>query len=314
MADRRVPSPLSLIRLGAEATIAEADGWIHGLPGHRFGAFGRALGVRAMTQGELVEGASLVLTPVNSVRYWEFDFVDRVLQQAGGVALDVSSPRLLSFYLAHRARFDRIDMANPDAKDLRVTGDLARGSGLSRVNCLEADALEASRGQPRYSAVWSISVVEHIPGDRGDSDAVRAMFDSLLPGGVLVITVPVDREAWDEYRTTDTYSLGASGGDGRYFFQRFYDAGTLADRIIGPIGVPPQRVDWFGERTRGTFAAYVERWLDRGFAETVSDPSFVARNFRPFSSYQEMPGMGVCGLAFQAPRVEGRSASEERET
>ena len=172
---------------------------------------GERLGVRAMTQGALVEGASLVLTPVNSVRYWEFDFVDRILQQAGGIALDVSSPRLMSFYLAHRARFDRIDMANPDAKDLQVTGDLARVSGLSRVTCLEADALEASRGQPRYSAVWSISVVGTHPWRPGDSDAVRAMFNSLLPGGVLVITVPVDREAWDEYRTTDTYSLGRRG-------------------------------------------------------------------------------------------------------
>ncbi len=74
-----LPNPISLVRWFGAAALAELQSWFSGIPGHRFGLFGRAIGVRAILAGELVQGAALVLTPVNSVRYWEFDFADRHL-------------------------------------------------------------------------------------------------------------------------------------------------------------------------------------------------------------------------------------------
>ena len=49
--------------------------------------------------------------------------------------------------------------------------------------------------------------MEHIPG-AGDTEAVAAMFKAVEPGGRLIITVPVDRVARDEFREHDAYSLG----------------------------------------------------------------------------------------------------------
>lgn len=298
-----MPSPAGMGRIAslvARALVAEAEATVRSLPGHRFGVFGRALGARLMASGATRTGASLLLSPVSSVRYWEFDFADRHLRPNGKMALDVSSPRLLALYLAHRRRYEHVTMANPDADDLVVTDAILRASGEKRVVTLQTEAIQAS-GSRAWDAVWSISVVEHIGGDAGDSEAVGAMYRALRPGGMLVITVPVDRQHWEEYRGHDAYGHGADLGAHGYFFQRYYDMASIEDRLVKAIGAEPVATEWFGEIERGVFAKYERRWIERGLSEAVSDPSFIARHFRTFASWEDMPGMGVCGLAFRIP-------------
>ena len=113
----------------------------------------------------------------------------------------------------------------------------------------------------------------------------------------MVITVPVDRTAWEEYRDHDAYGLALEASD-RYFFQRYYDDATVRRRLIDAVGSAPSAVEWFGERARGVFAAYERKWMARGHATTVRDPAFVSKEFRRYPSWSAMPGMGVCGLAF----------------
>lgn len=291
-------SPQRLAALVGRAIAAEAYASARGIPGHRFGVYGRALGARLIAAGAVRAGASFMLTPVNSVRYWEFEFADRHLRDSRGEALDVSSPRLLSLYLAHRGRFDRITMANPDAADLAATESIVQGAGLRHIVTRRVNAIEASTSGS-WDAIWSISVVEHIRGRAGDSTAVAAMYAALRPGGVLILTVPVDRQHWDEYRSGDVYGLGADERAGEYFFQRYYDRDSLRDRVVAAIGAEPIATEWFGETTRGVFRDYERRWQASGMAETVGDPAFIARHFRRYDRWETMPGAGVCGLVFQ---------------
>lgn len=279
---------------------AEGQALIRGLPGHRFGVFGRGVGARLIAAGQLRAGGSLLLSPVSSVRYWEFDFADRQLARGGYSALDISSPRLLALYLTHRGRFKHVVMANPDPEDLTATTSIIGAIGLEGIVTLRASAVEAS-ASGLWDAVWSISVVEHIAGDSGDSMAVSAMFRSLRPGGVLVLTVPVDRRHWDEYRSDDVYGLGADPSRDGYFFQRYYDAQSIEHRLIDGVGCRPDTQEWFGETSPGVFAAYERRWMERGLGETVGDPAFIASNFRSYGGWAEMPGMGVCGMTFRKP-------------
>jgi SAM-dependent methyltransferase len=298
-AHARIPGPMRLAQLAGQAAMAEAESWVRGLPGHRFGVFGRALGARAAVRGKAVRGGALLLTPVNSVRYWEFDFADRHLHPGGGRALDVSSPRLLSLYLAYKHRFEKVVIANPDESDLKTTRELADVCGLRRIEILVGDAATATSS--KYNAVWSISVVEHIPGEQGDRSAVRSMFEALEPGGSLVITVPVDRISRIDYRPNDVYGLGLEAEtDGGYFFQRYYDQRSIRDRLIKSVDMEPVAIEWFGETQAGVFETYEQTWRASGFAATVQDPAFIARNFKSFDSWEEMPGVGVCGLAFRA--------------
>jgi len=278
---------------------ADAEGWARRIPGRRFSNFGRVLGAKLARAGHARLSIDLMLTPVSSVRYWEFDFADRHLPQRGGAALDVSSPRLLALYLASRRRFEKIVVANPDPSDLAQTAAIARTCGINGITTRAADAVGAADDE-LLDAVWTISVIEHIPGD-GDSDATRALARSLSPGGVLVITVPTDRTSWTEYRDEDVYGLGLTPErNGQYFFQRWYDLGAIERRIVDAVGYTPVAVEWFGERKPGTFARYIEHWMKSGPSATVRDPAFISREFRSFARWDDMPGMGICGLAFRA--------------
>jgi SAM-dependent methyltransferase len=270
-----------------------------GAPGSEFGSFGRTLGLRALLTGER-SAFDLLVTPVSIVRYWEFPFVLRHLPRPLGRCLDISSPRLFSFYVASRERPISVRMLNPDGRDAALSKRLANRLGLKRISVESkpVSALEGLLGE--YDAIWSISVIEHIPGT-GDQDAMRLMYQALAPGGTLAVTVPVDREAHDEYRDEDVYAVGVPVSDRGAFFQRWYDEKSIFTRLLDPLDVPTARLEWFGELTVGRFAEYEKDWLSRGRTRTVDDPREIADWYSSFESWGAMPGKGVCGIVLRKP-------------
>ncbi|MBE0677027.1 MAG: hypothetical protein IH591_20405, partial [Bacteroidales bacterium] len=153
-----------------------------------------------------------------------------------------------------------------------------------------------------FNTIWSISVIEHInTNGLTDSDAARIMFNALKPGGRLIITVPVDKPGWIEYRNRPEYRGKArtdDEGDGKYFFQRFYDYELVQQRIIGAIGKKPSIQTWYGEKERGRFHKYIQHWMEKGEVATINDPTEMAKNYQLYDNYDLMPGAGVCGLVF----------------
>jgi SAM-dependent methyltransferase len=264
-----------------------------------FAAFGRSLGLRAMALADR-SALELLLTPVSIVRYWEFPFALRHLPQRPGRCLDISSPRLFSFYIASRRQPSSVLMLNPDRRDAEVTRRLASGFGFSSlvVEPLPVSALQGLDQQ--YDSIWSISVIEHIPGN-GDIEAMQLMYSALAPGGTLIVTVPVDRHIWDEYRPWDVYAQGVESGPDGVFFQRWYDEAAIARRLLDPLGPTDGHIEWFGERVAGRFAEYERDWLRRGRERTVDDPREIADWYQPYRSWDEMPGQGVCGIALRRP-------------
>lgn len=273
-----------------------------GLPGKMFYCFGRSLGWTLWRKG-LGEARHLLMTPVNTVRYFEFDFAWRAL--AGDPVrsrrcLDVSSPFLFSLAVARHFPEAEIRIMNPSAPDLQRVRRLVEGLCWPGIECVQGGVEELDREPGTYDAIWSLSVVEHVAGERGDDrDAVRRMWKALRPGGRLILTVPTDQPAWDEYRDHDPYGTQPkSGTAGTYFFQRFYDEAAIRSRLVAAVGQEPSRMEWFGEKTPGHFHAYVARWRRDGLQATVDDPLDVARNYRSYASFADMPGFGVCGLLF----------------
>lgn len=299
---RRARRGIRLIVLAARSAGATAIAIVLRAPGQRYGVAGRRLGIRALRAGRRAAGRDLVLTPVNIVRYWEFPFVGRHAPPGATRCLDVGSPRLFAIDFARRHPGARVRVINPDRTDVAQTRALARVAGLANVE-VEPIAVADLVGDPlRYDAIWSISVLEHIP-DAGDRDAVAVLYGALAPGGRLLLTVPADRRAWDEYRQSDTYRLGLPRRPEGYFFQRWYDEAAVRDRLLGPIADPAATIhlEWFGERQAGRFAAYEQAWMRDGHARTVTDPLEIARGYRTYASWADMPGQGVCGIAITKP-------------
>lgn len=280
----------------ARAGLASLRSRRQGDPGSPFASFGRAIGIRLLLKGYR-EGAELLVRPVESVRYFEFPFALRCCPHSPARCLDVGSPRLFSLYMAHTFPGMAIRMINPDRRDVAITARLAgalRLGGL-RVERQRVDGLAGERAQ--YDCIWSISVVEHIAGGYDDREAVRWMYDALVEGGRLILTVPVDRAYREEYRESDAYGT-QSAVDGRYFFQRVYDRRSICERIFTAADREPDVIAWFGERVPGHFAAYERAWMQRGLFATVDDPKDVAEHYMTFPSWEAMPGQGVCGLMF----------------
>ena len=296
---RRARSLVAAPRLLARSLAATRYAARAGAPGTDFAAFGRSLGLRALALGDR-SALELLETPVSIVRYWEFPFVLRHLPQPAGRCLDISSPRLFAFYVASRRQPAELRMLNPDRRDAAISRRLASRFGFHNI-LVEPRPVSAIRGSDqRYDSIWSISVIEHIPED-GDIDAMQLMYAALAPGGALMVTVPVDRRTWDEYRPEDVYGLGiASNADGR-FFQRWYDESTIVRRLLDPLGPVDVQVEWFGERVAGRFADYENDWRRRGRERTVDDPREIADWYASYGEWGEMPGQGVCGIVVRRP-------------
>jgi len=286
------------LALGAKRHLDYAAGL--GVPGIEFGYFGRSLGWRLVRSGA-PWGLGWVANPVSVVRYFEFDFARRCLEGARGAFLDIGSPRLFSLWMAARAT-GRVTMMNPDPSDLGRSEEAVRRLGLPGLD-FEATGADALAGrEARYDAIWSISVMEHIEGAYDERRALALAWAALKPGGRLVITIPVGPAFRVETRTQDPYGTQAPLADGTYFFQRTYDKKALDSRISAALNAVPEREEYFGERVAGSYAAYEARWIERGIAETVADPRFIAEQFTRYPSHAAMPGLGVAGLCYVKAR------------
>jgi SAM-dependent methyltransferase len=225
------------------------------IPGLQFAQYGRQLGIRLLWNR--LPGGGYLLRPVSITRYFEFDFALNCLPSDGGICLDISSPRLFSYYVAEKKLANAISIFNPDAKDARLTEKIAVGLAMRNISITCTDVKTLINSSEIYDNIWSISVIEHISGKYDDTYAIRLMYNALKKGGFLILTFPVDRQFWEEYRDgQDPYGTQEKSEGDKYFFQRFYDFESIQHRLLQPIGATPITMRWFGENTPGHFQKY----------------------------------------------------------
>jgi len=226
------------------------------VPGLVFHLYSSFLGARRLMGSPLdrkIIGA-LILFPMDTVRYFEFDFLWKSLSRGKtlGDYLDVSSPRLFSVRVLNTYCFEKAVLINPVASDLLLTERLLKSCGLNKRcefrNCLIENLDDAPAS---FDTIVSISVIEHIPGE-GDREAVKRIWELLRPGGRLLLSVPCAKEAFEEYLDFNEYELLTADDENFVFGQRFYDQGLLEERIFSITG-SPVRSAVYGEKTRGSF-------------------------------------------------------------
>ena len=269
-----------------------------GIPGIEFDRFGRKLGLKLAIRGK--RGCiGYLLNPVNIVRYFEFPFAFSCISKDCKKCLDISSPRLFSFYVAAKRKDITCHIINPDKVDAFRTAKIASGlkMGNVKVDCM--DLLSAAGRKGEYDCIWAISVIEHICGEYDDKAAGSVMYDALKPGGRLILTFPVDRKFWVERRDYNYYGIDKKQGDLKNFFQRVYDKDAIWERLLRPINKEPSLIQWFGETAPGRFLKHQARWMAEGRNFTVNDPKEIADHYKAFPEWEDMPGMGVCGLMIE---------------
>lgn len=209
-----------------------------------FAAYGFAIatGLRAIIHGSFVIGLKLLVAPVG---YWRFLVNGVVLEIFARTqprrVLDVSSPKLLSLMLARQAEVWATDLDDPAI--YRYWGKLASVLQLKSYRPEYQDATRLRYPDETFDLVYSISVIEHIPG-RGDCDALVEFRRVLKPGGTLVIEVPYRRISAEITAGYD--SKGAPLSDTR-FYERHYDAESLKSRLC-PEGLMVEDRAILGEK------------------------------------------------------------------
>lgn len=269
------------------------------LPGKDFGLFGFVLGRKLLF--ELKFTPKLLLNPVSIVRYFEYDFVDSSFEFKDELkVLDISSPYLFGLFQVNKFKLD-YHYINPDKRDLIniksiITKLIFNGIYTSQI----MDARNLQFADNFFDAVISISVIEHIAGE-GDSIAMKEIWRTLKPGGILSFTVPVKKQFEIDYRNRDEYSLNTKiEQSDNYFFQRFYDDQKIQERLLSSIcnyEIIHKKI--FGVNGKEFFSEYKQRWLKYGYWETVKDPYYIVNEFSFFNKIEDLPDIGVIGLTIK---------------
>jgi SAM-dependent methyltransferase len=271
------------------------------LPGTEFDSFGRFLGIRLLLKRRI--SPKLLLNPISIVRYFEFDFVNSNLKcNEFYNILDISSPYLFGFYLSTHNVVNYIYL-NPDSKDLFQVAEYSKLLSINEnLHSFMGDATRLSFADDTFDRIISISVIEHI-SDNGDSLAIKEMLRVLKPGGLLLLTTPVQEKFEIEFRKDNIYNLKIGQKNGEFFFQRKYNDETINTRLLSQISnyIVEEKVI-FGELQPRFYENYVKRWKTSGYWETVKDPYYISNCFTYFNSTNDLPGIGVLGLAIRKVR------------
>jgi SAM-dependent methyltransferase len=241
----------------------------------------------------------LLLVPMDSTRYFEFDYVRRALADIPMAHyLDVSSPRAVPVMLAREQPALVGELVNPNAKDLADTRELIDAADLSARCHLHGCLIsEVPFAECSFDVVTCVSVLEHIPEDR---QALEKMWSLLKPGGVLVLTLPCMARACEQYTDRDEFGLLAKDTAGFVFWQRCYDSRLLQETIFGVLGAPA-KIAVFGEKIAGSFARNVERKQRVHGYPFWREPYMMGREWRYFDAVEDLPGEGVIGMTFVKP-------------
>ncbi len=186
------------------------------------------VGVRAIRSGALKEPRTRrgvlnrLLVPMDAWRVWEFGAA--VEGPFDGRCLDVSSPKLVTSYLAVRGsgRWVGVDLFEDEiALWRRLDPDLDL-----RIE----DARDLGFEDGSFDHVLCVSVVEHIHGE-GLARAMGELHRVLAPGGVLHLTTNIAPAGSDVFVDSDTWGEATEHIDGRVFFEHRFDDDELTALI-----------------------------------------------------------------------------------
>ena len=213
----------------------------------RYYSFGLKAGLKNLARNGFRLGAKRTLgkitQPINwYTRFPEYYFFDHAISRhlvapkssSMPRILDIGSPKMLGLYLARTAEVQvtltDISPLNIDEYRIIWEGLNRKAKGHAAFQLQDARSLETHDAE--FDVVYAMSVIEHIEGASGDSQAVQEMIRVLKPGGLLVISVPFGLK----YVEQDI--IGVSGAvlhtkDRKpYFFQRIYDEEAFRGRIL----------------------------------------------------------------------------------
>jgi SAM-dependent methyltransferase len=207
-------------------------------------------GLRAGTSNFLSNGLRLglrktlgkITQPINSyTRFPEYNRFERAVSdylsntpQDKWKILDVGSPKILGLYLGYKtpAEVTLTDIDNVNVDEYRLMWQSLERRAQGRVVFSLEDARSLRFSDRQFDVVYSMSVVEHVEGDAGDSLAVRELLRVLKPGGLFLLSVPFGSKYVEQERIGLSGAARPTQDQQPHFFQRIYDRPAFERRIL----------------------------------------------------------------------------------
>lgn len=241
---------------------------------------------------------SFLFQPMDSFRYFEFDFLEKYLPSQIESYLDVSSPRLFTLSAILNKDINQCVFLNPDKNDIEFTKKLVGNSlNQTKIDYKNTIINKTVTEKASVDVCTLISVLEHIP-DGEDEIAIESVWEFLKPGGVLLLSVPCAKIPFDEYINFNEYNILTADNNGFVFGQRFYNEEELRKRIYSKIGEPLEK-KIFGEKINKYWIAQRDKKFNMKYHPFWLEAVKIYRNYQYFNSIEDMPGMGVIGMVFR---------------
>lgn len=240
-----------------------------------------------------------IFIPFDSVRYYEFKYFFDAFKKIRTIKdyLDMSSPRLLPFFIIKKKKPKNIILMNPDKKDLEETKKIFSILKSKEISYFE-NIVQNFNNNSKYDLITSMSVIEHIP-DGEDVIAIKKLWGLLNPGGILVISVPFHKSSFEEYINFNEYGILKQDDSGFFFGQRFYDEQLLQDRFYLQIGKPFYQC-YFGERKKNYFFNNRKKKVEQNNRYPFFLEPLLARfSYKKYSKLTDMPGVGIVVMGFK---------------
>ena len=211
--------------------------------------------LRAFSHPFLKEGLKRLVTPINMSRCFELPNAFNELGFVDGQSysvLDLSSPKLLSFYIAKKtnSRVVATDIARKELVAWRTLWDIIDKKrtfiSSEKLDIRVLDGRHMPYEDETFDRAVCVSVLEHIDAG-GDTVTIKELARVLKKGGILVLTLPYSWKYHEEYKDHDVYGLYGSSSE-RFFWSRYYDDQSLFKRLIEPSGLELVRKQYVAEK------------------------------------------------------------------
>jgi SAM-dependent methyltransferase len=216
----------------------------------KYYGFGLRLGVANVLRNGFRLGAKKtlgkILQPINSyTRFPEYYFVEGsireyllgLVREERAKILDVGSPKCFGLYLASQldAEIQLTDVYPPDLKEAEFLWGGIRHHGKGDAVFSVEDARFLRYPAEQFDVVYSMSVIEHVEGERGDSESILEMMRVLKPGGLLLVTIPCGQKYVEQNRIESRKARQGTWHGDRRFFQRIYTPAAVEERIFAAV-------------------------------------------------------------------------------
>jgi ubiquinone/menaquinone biosynthesis C-methylase UbiE len=180
-----------------------------------------------------------IIIPMDIARYFEIPYTHHFLNlKKGEKIFDLSSPKLISFYLAevNKVTIVATDIWKEEVASWKVFKNSRWGKSIfKKLKLVVADGRKIGYPKNYFDKAYSISVIEHIEGN-GDTKTIKELARIIKPGGCVVITTPLGNKYQEIWVKRNAYSI-AFKGEKPVFLSRIYSPKALRDRLIKPSGL-----------------------------------------------------------------------------